>query len=121
MRNFAFRIAYWAATLFFAVLATPLAFLPSRRPMTMWIRLYAKTMLALMRHVAGIRVEVRGLDVHAVARDRVLGRQLLRRDVAPARRAVGAESGDDEQDEQRLFHGRCVGRETTRSAPRILV
>jgi 1-acyl-sn-glycerol-3-phosphate acyltransferase len=62
MRNFAFRIAYWAATLFFALLATPLALLPQRQPMTLWIRLYARTMLALMRHVAGVRVEVRGRE-----------------------------------------------------------
>lgn len=62
MRNAAFRLCYWLATGFFALAATPLAFISSRAPMAAWIRLYARVMLFLMRAVAGVRVELKGLE-----------------------------------------------------------
>lgn len=62
IRSLLFQGVYWAVSIFFAVTALPLLALPGRRAMTVWIRLYARTMRFAMRTVAGIVVEVKGLE-----------------------------------------------------------
>ena len=62
VRSLLFQAAYWLTSVFFAVTAAPLVLLPSRKPMTAWIGLYAKTMRASMRVVAGVKVTVRGKE-----------------------------------------------------------
>jgi 1-acyl-sn-glycerol-3-phosphate acyltransferase len=62
IRSVLFQASYWAASVFFTLTALPLLALPGRRAMTAWIRLYAKTMRFLMRAVAGVVVEVKGLE-----------------------------------------------------------
>ena len=62
MRNFLFRCAYWATSTFFAITAVPLLLVPSRKPLGRWIRLYTKSMVFLMRTIAGVRLEVKGRD-----------------------------------------------------------
>jgi 1-acyl-sn-glycerol-3-phosphate acyltransferase len=60
LRSLPFRIAYWLVSVFFALTAVPLLFLPRRKPLMQWIRLYTRTMVFLMRWLAGIRVAVGG-------------------------------------------------------------
>lgn len=62
IRSIAFQAAYYGVSIFFVLTSLPLLLLPGRRAMTAWIRLYARTMRGAMRHVAGIKVEVRGLE-----------------------------------------------------------
>ena len=61
-RSYAFRGAYYAASVAFVLAALPLLAWPSRTPLTRWIRLYARVMTALMRAVGGVDVTVRGRD-----------------------------------------------------------
>lgn len=62
MRNLLFAAAYWVGSIFYAFVATFLALLPGRRPVTWAIRRYSRRMLQAMRHIAGIRVELKGRD-----------------------------------------------------------
>ncbi|MGF1543270.1 MAG: lysophospholipid acyltransferase family protein [Parvularculaceae bacterium] len=62
MRSLAFRAAYWATSVFFALTATPLLLAPSRKPLTLWILLYTRVVTFWMRVLAGIRIEVRGRE-----------------------------------------------------------
>lgn len=62
IRSLMFQLVYWAASAFFALTALPLLALPGRRAMTAWITLYARTMRFAMRVVAGVKVEVKGLE-----------------------------------------------------------
>ena len=62
MRNFLFRAAYWATSIFFAIAALPLLLIPSRKPLGRWIRLYTRTMVFLMRTIAGVNLSVRGRE-----------------------------------------------------------
>lgn len=62
IRNIAFLTLYWLTSIFFAVLAAPLMLLPARTPTSRWIRLYTQTMRFWLRHVAGVRVTVRGRE-----------------------------------------------------------
>ncbi len=60
IRSILFQAAYWLTSIFFAVSAAPLVPLPSRKPMTFWIGLYARAMRYWMRVIAGVKVTVRG-------------------------------------------------------------
>ena len=61
-RSHAFRAAYYVISIFFVLTAMPLLALPSRTPVSRWIRRYARTMTTLMRRVDGIDVRVRGRE-----------------------------------------------------------
>ena len=45
MRSAAFAVAYWALSIFYALLASILALVPGRGPMAWAIRLYTRRML----------------------------------------------------------------------------
>ncbi|MFN0024799.1 MAG: lysophospholipid acyltransferase family protein [Parvularculaceae bacterium] len=62
MRNILFQAAYWATSIFFAVMAAPLLLIPSRKPMMAWIHLYTRTMTVWMRWITGVTVVVRGRE-----------------------------------------------------------
>ncbi len=62
IRNIAFRVAYWATSIFFVLCAIPLMFIPSRRPLMFWIFGYTRTMCFWMRWIIGIRIIVRGRE-----------------------------------------------------------
>ena len=62
IRSYAFRAAYYAASVFFVLTAIPLLALPGRAPLGRWIRLYARTMTSLMRRIGGIGVRVAGRE-----------------------------------------------------------
>ncbi len=60
MRSFVFNIVFYAMTAFFAVFCALLSLLPGAGAVRWGIRFYTKTMVWLMRHVAGIKIEIRG-------------------------------------------------------------
>ena len=60
MRSFIFNILMYTATAFFAVLCVLLSLLPGRKPIMFGLLVYTKTMMWLMRYVAGIKVTVSG-------------------------------------------------------------
>jgi 1-acyl-sn-glycerol-3-phosphate acyltransferase len=62
LRSAAFAAAYWTLSVFYALLAAALAALPGRAPMAWAIRLYTRRMLWAMRWIAGIKVELKGLE-----------------------------------------------------------
>lgn len=62
IRSLAFQGAYYLTSLFFAVTALPLLFLPGRGPLMGWIRTYTRTMVGLMRLIGGIKVNVSGKE-----------------------------------------------------------
>lgn len=68
MRSFVFNIAFYGCTALFAIVCLPLCFLPYRKPLVAAVHWWARGILGLMRSIAGIRVEVRGLT--NVAKDR---------------------------------------------------
>jgi 1-acyl-sn-glycerol-3-phosphate acyltransferase len=62
LRSLAFAVAYWALSVFYALLASILALLPGRGPMAWAIRLYTRRMLWAMRWIAGIKVDLKGRE-----------------------------------------------------------
>jgi 1-acyl-sn-glycerol-3-phosphate acyltransferase len=62
MRAILFSCYYWAATVFYALSAVVLSILPGRRPMAGAIKMYTHRMMWGMRAIAGIEVEVKGLE-----------------------------------------------------------
>ena len=60
MRSFFFNILFYTATVFFALLCVVLSFLPGRKPIMLGLSAYTKSMVWLMRAVAGINVQVSG-------------------------------------------------------------
>ncbi len=60
MRSFIFNISFYAVTVFFALFCVLLSLLPGAKAVQWGIRIYTKTMVWLMRHVAGIDIKVRG-------------------------------------------------------------
>ncbi len=62
MRNLAFRAAYHLTSVFFAVTALPLLAAPTRAPLARWIRKYSRSVLFLMRTIAGVRLIVKGRE-----------------------------------------------------------
>ena len=59
-RSWAFRACYYAVSVFFVLTAAALLAIPSRRPVTAWIRLYARVMVQAMRRVGGIDARTHG-------------------------------------------------------------
>lgn len=62
LRNILFQIAYWILSAFFALIATPMLLLPSRKPIMAWIGAYTRAMRFAMRRIAGVRVVIRGRE-----------------------------------------------------------
>lgn len=62
MTSFLFNIYFYAVTVIFAILATPLAFLKSNRPLATWIHWWSITVRFGMKHVGRITVEFRGQE-----------------------------------------------------------
>ena len=62
LRSTLFNLVFYAFTLLTAIVMTPLTFLPSRRPVAVLLQGWAKGVVFLMRLVAGIRVEIRGIE-----------------------------------------------------------
>lgn len=60
LRSFLFRTSYWLFSVFFALTAIPLLFIPHRAPLMAWIRAYTRTMVWSMRRLGGIRVNISG-------------------------------------------------------------
>lgn len=62
LRNTVFRVAYWATSIFFGLLAAPLLLIPSRKPVMTWILAYTRVMCFWLRWIAGIRISVHGKE-----------------------------------------------------------
>ena len=62
LRSHAFNAIFLGFTFLFVLSAYPLLLWPSRRPIARAMKRYAKSVLWIMRRVAGIRIEVQGLD-----------------------------------------------------------
>jgi 1-acyl-sn-glycerol-3-phosphate acyltransferase len=60
MRSRVFNALYWTVSAGFVFALAPLSLLPGNKAIRGAIKLYAKTTLFLMKHVAGISVEIRG-------------------------------------------------------------
>lgn len=62
MRSFAFAVAYWVLSVFYATVAAIAGLSPGRAPLQFVIRFYTRRMLWAMRVIGGIRVELKGRD-----------------------------------------------------------
>ena len=62
MRSLFFNIYYYVYSTTVVILGLPLLVWPDRRPLVRWVHLWARAMVWGMRHIAGIDVEVRGLE-----------------------------------------------------------
>lgn len=62
VRSSLYFVAYWAITVFFALVCTALALIPGRKLLAWGIQMYGSTQLLAMRVCAGIHVDVRGRD-----------------------------------------------------------
>ena len=62
IRSLLFQGAYWITSIVFALTATPLIALRSRKPLMRWIRLYTKLMRFWLRALAGVRIVIRGRE-----------------------------------------------------------
>jgi 1-acyl-sn-glycerol-3-phosphate acyltransferase len=62
MRNFAFAVAYWVMSVFYALACALAALAPGRGPLAWMLRLYTRRMLWAMHWLAGIKVDVAGKD-----------------------------------------------------------
>jgi 1-acyl-sn-glycerol-3-phosphate acyltransferase len=60
MRSFVFNILFYTFTIFFALLCVLLSILPGRKPIMGGLWLYTRSMMLLMRYVAGIKIMVSG-------------------------------------------------------------
>ncbi len=61
IRSLAFHVAFYLTTLLFMLFGLPLFFAPRGWVMRAW-KLHARTIIALLRWIAGVRMEVRGLE-----------------------------------------------------------
>jgi 1-acyl-sn-glycerol-3-phosphate acyltransferase len=62
MRSFAFAVAYWVMSIFYALVTAFMALIPGRGPMGFALRLYTQRMVWAMRWIAGIKIEVKGKE-----------------------------------------------------------
>ena len=60
MRSTFFNVLYWGVSAGFVFALAPLSLLPGNKAIRGAIRLYAKSIRFLMKHVAGIHIEIRG-------------------------------------------------------------
>jgi 1-acyl-sn-glycerol-3-phosphate acyltransferase len=62
MRSFLFNMLYYVFSTVFVLVCAFLAFVPGRKALMFGLSTYTKTMMFLMRWVAGIKVEIRGRE-----------------------------------------------------------
>ncbi|MEM6410869.1 MAG: 1-acyl-sn-glycerol-3-phosphate acyltransferase [Pseudomonadota bacterium] len=62
MRSYLFNAAYWVLSVCYVVAALPLLFLPSGRPLTVWIRSYTRAMRKALHWCAGVRTVAVGKE-----------------------------------------------------------
>lgn len=62
MRSFAFAVAYWVLSVFYATLGAIASLLPGRGPLQFVIRFYTRRMLWAMRAIAGICIDLKGRE-----------------------------------------------------------
>ena len=62
IRSAAYEIAYWTITVIAALTCTLLAIFPSRKPIAWGLQMYGSAQVAAMKHIAGVKVEVRGRE-----------------------------------------------------------
>jgi 1-acyl-sn-glycerol-3-phosphate acyltransferase len=62
VRSFAFAVAYWVMSVFYALACAFAALAPGRGPLAWTLRLYTRRMLWAMHWIAGIKVDVAGKD-----------------------------------------------------------
>lgn len=60
VRALLFNVSFWLVSIAFAIGALPVLALPSRSITARYIRVYTRTIIGLMREIAGIKVSVRG-------------------------------------------------------------
>jgi 1-acyl-sn-glycerol-3-phosphate acyltransferase len=60
IRSFAFAVAYWVMSIFYALACAFAALAPGRGPLSWTLRLYTRRMLWAMHWLAGIKVDVAG-------------------------------------------------------------
>lgn len=60
MRGTLFQIAYWVLSIFYVIVSLPFLAWPGHGPVRAIIRSYTQAMNLALRHIAGIRKEVRG-------------------------------------------------------------
>jgi len=72
MRSFAFNAIFYPFTFLIVLGALPLVLLPSRKPLACYLRGWARATVGLMRHVAGIDVEVRGREHMPIDRPHII-------------------------------------------------
>jgi 1-acyl-sn-glycerol-3-phosphate acyltransferase len=60
MRSYAFAVAYWVMSIFYALACAFAALAPGRGPLSWTLRLYTRRMLWAMHWLAGIKVDVAG-------------------------------------------------------------
>ena len=68
MRSFVFNTVFYGWTALVAVLSLPLILVPSRKPLAWIINIWARVGLVMMRVIAGIDLEIRGLEHMPAAR-----------------------------------------------------
>ena len=62
MRSYAFAVAYWGLSVFYATTGAFAALVPGRGPLTWTLRLYTRRMLWALHRVGGVKVEVAGKE-----------------------------------------------------------
>jgi 1-acyl-sn-glycerol-3-phosphate acyltransferase len=62
MRSFAFAVAYWVMSVFYALACAFAALVPGRGPLAWTLRLYTRRMLWAMHWLAGIKIDVKGKE-----------------------------------------------------------
>lgn len=62
IRSVIFCVAYWLTSIFFALTAAALVFLPDRKPVAFWIRTYTRVMCFWLRVIGGVRIKVKGRE-----------------------------------------------------------
>ena len=62
MRSFAFAVAYWTMSVFYALACAFAALAPGRGPLSWTLRLYTRRMLWAMHWLAGVKVDVAGKE-----------------------------------------------------------
>lgn len=60
MRSFLFNVSFWATSAAYVFTLAPVSLLPGKQLMRRLIKAYARTIRWQMRHIAGIKVDVRG-------------------------------------------------------------
>src|SRR5580698_7852280 len=62
MRSFAFAVAYWVLSIFYAIACALAALAPGRGPLAWMLRFYTRRMLWAEHWIAGIKIDVKGKE-----------------------------------------------------------